>query len=316
MNTLGKLFLSFLFSFFSLSSFAQDATVKARVDATQITVGDQIKLHIEAAHNSKQSRLQWAALPDTFNSLEIVEKGKIDTSKQGDIVSYKQQLLITGFDSGSFKIPAFPFPVIPHSGTPYSLQTDSFQILVQTIAVDTTKPFKGIKEIIAVKSTWQDYLWFIIGGIILLVLAIVVFMYFRKNKKTEIPVAVPKAPPEPVDEKALRLLGELERQQLWQKDKIKEYYVQLTDILRMYIEERFQTPAMELTTDELLQKVKMHPEMGLQYDRLSIILRTADLAKFAKAQPLPHEHTNVIDLTKQFVMQTKPVITNTTQSQS
>lgn len=313
MKLLSGLYLLLLCTIVPLAAGAQNASVKARIDATKITVGDQVKLFIEATHNTKQSRLQWAVIPDTFNSLEIVEKGKIDTTQQGDIATYKQRLLVTGFDSGSFKIPAFTFSVIPNAGTPYTLATDSFQLLVQTVAVDTTKPYKGIKEIMTVKTTWRDYIWLIIGVAILLIFAAVVVNYFRKNKKTAIPAARPKGPVETTQEKALRLLNELEQQQLWQAGRIKEYYIQLTEILRDYIEERFHTPAMELTTDELLQKIKMHPELRMYYDQLANILYTADLAKFAKAQPLPHEHTSTMELAKQLIINTKPVATTTQQ---
>jgi hypothetical protein len=313
MKLVSRLYLLFLCSILSLPALAQNASVKARVDAAKITVGDQVKLFIEATHNAKQSRLEWAVIPDTFNSLEVVEKGKIDTTQQGDIITYKQRLLITGFDSGSFKIPAFTFPVIPGSGTPYTLATDSFQLLVQTVPVDTTKGYKGIKEIITVKSTWRDYIWLIAAGALLVLLVAIVVIYFLKNKKTAIPTPLPKKPVETPQERAMRLLNELEQQQLWQGGRIKEYYVQLTDILRSYIEERFHTPALELTTDELLQKAKMHPELRIYYDQLANILYTGDLAKFAKAQPLPHEHTSTMDLTRQLIIQTKPVATPTQQ---
>lgn len=295
---------------------AQSASVKARVDAQQIAVGDQIKLFIEAAHTPKQERLQWANIPDTFHSLEVIERGKIDTVSQGDLVTYTQRLLITGFDSGSFKIPAFAFSVIPSSGSAYTLSTDSFEVLVQTLPVDTTKPFKGIKDIIPVERSWQEYLWLIVGAVIAIVLIAVAIHYFRKNKKVPIPPPTPKKPAESVDAKALRLLEELERQQLWQANRVKEYYSQLSEILRSYIEERFQTPALELTTDELLHKAQSHKEMSLQYDKLSIILTTADLAKFAKAQPLPYEHTNAMELTKRCIIQTRPAPVTNTQSQS
>lgn len=313
MKLLFRLYCLFFCSVLALPAGAQTAIVNARVDATKITVGDQVKLFIEATNNAKQSRLQWAVIPDTFNSLEIVEKGKIDTVQHGDIVTYKQRLLVTGFDSGSFRIPAFTFPVIPTSGTPYTLATDSFQLLVQTVPVDTTKGYKGIKEIITVKSTWRDYIWLIAGGALLILLLTIVIIYFLKHKRTQIPTPVPKKPVETPQERAMRLLNELEQQQLWQANRIKEYYVQLTDILRSYIEERFRTPAMELTTDELLQKAKMHPELRAYYDQLANILYTADLAKFAKAQPLPHEHTSTMELTKQLIIQTKPVATTTQQ---
>lgn len=305
------LFISILFS--PLYALAQQPTVSAKIDATQITIGDQVKLFLEANLNAKQNRLQWANIPDTFNNLEVVEKGKIDTIKNGDFVTYKQRLLVTGFDSGSFKIPPTVFSVIPNNGAAYNIQTDSFQLSVNTVPVDTTKGIKGIKEIIAVKSSWRDYIGYIIGGILLVGVIIFMILYFIKNKKQK-PVIVPKAPIETSQQKALRLLAELDEKKLWQSNHIKEYYTSLTEILRNYIEERFQTRALETTTEELLQIARRHPEMNLYYQQLANTLATADMAKFAKAQPLPHEHTNALEMTKQFVLATQPVIKETTEN--
>jgi len=298
------------------TAFAQgDAKVTARIDANKISIGDQARLFIEVQHNPSQSRLQWAYIPDTFNTLEVVEKGKIDTIKQGDIVTYKQRLLVTGFDSGAYTIPAFIFPVVPNSGTAYTVQTDSFSLLVQTVAVDTSKGFRGIKGIMQVKNTWLDYIWYIIGGIVLIALAIFIGMRMAKKKKP-VPVTVPQGPVETLQERTVRVLRELEQQGLWQKGQVKEYYTQLTDILRGYIEQRFLTPAMELTTDELLYSARGHKEMHAQLYLLTNILQTADLEKFAKAQPLPHEHTTALDQAIEFVNNTKPVITETPPPQS
>jgi len=295
------------------SAFAQgDARATARIDATKITVGDQARLFVEVQHNPSQSRLQWAYIPDTFNHLEVVEKGKIDTVKQGDIVTYKQRLLVTGFDSGAYTVPALVFPVIPNNGTSYTVQTDSFSLLVQTVAVDTSKGFRGIKGIMVVKGSWLDYIWLIVGAILFIGLITFVILYFRKNRKAPAPVVVPQGPAETLQEKTVRILRELEQQGLWQKGQVKEYYTQLTDILRNYIEQRFRTPAMELTTDELLYSARGHKEMHAQLPLLANILQTADLAKFAKAQPLPHEHTNALEQAIQFVNSTKPIIIETT----
>jgi len=290
----------------SIKSYAQgDARVGARIDARQIAVGDQARLFIEAQNNPSSGRLQWTEIPDTFNNLEVVEKGKIDTVKQGNIVTYRQRLLITGFDSGVFKIPAFVFSVIPNSGAAYTIQTDSFPLLVQTVPVDTTKGFKGIKGIIYVKSSWRDYIWLIIGGIVFIVLIIFVVLYFVRNRKTK---PLPQGPVETLQDYTLRLLTALEARQLWQKKQVKEYYVELTDIVRNYIEARFQTAAMELTTDEMLAKTLEIKEMQPYHDLLAQILSTADLAKFAKFQPLPQEHTDAMEKAKIFVTTSRPVI--------
>lgn len=286
--------------------YAQTA-VEAKVDARQIMVGDQLRLFIEAKP-AKGERLVWAAFPDTFNNLEIVEKGKIDTLQDNGLTTYKQRLLITGWDSGMFTIPVFTFTSVPQGAQPYTITTDSFAVMVQTVPVDTTQPFKPIVDIMSVKMSWRDYIWYIVGGIIAIALIVFLVYYFRKNKKTAIPVpSTPKYVETPY-EKALRLLNELEQKQLWQQGNIKEYYTELTDVLREFIEERFRTQAMELTTDELLVVVRKHKDMMRHHDALRTVLQTADMAKFAKAEPLPQEHVDSMELTRQFVQATVPVV--------
>jgi hypothetical protein len=292
----------------SLSATAQETKAGARMDAASITVGDQARLFIDVQHDPATGTLQWATIPDTFNHLEVVEKGKIDTLKQGYILTYRQRLLITGFDSGAFKVPPFVFVVVPTSGDPYAVQTDSFMLAVQTVKVDTTQAFKPIKGIMEADTSWKDYIWYIIAGILLVIATIVGVVYFMRRKKVP-PPPKPTGPVETLTERTLRLLNELEAKQVWQKGQVKEYYVQLTDIVRNYIEERFSTPAMELTTDELLYKVQYHRELMPYHGLLSGILYTADLAKFAKAEPTPQEHVDAMDKAKQLVNLSKPVVT-------
>ena len=302
-GVLGGMLVLLLISFQAAAQ--GDAKAGAQLDVRQISVGDQARLFINIEHNPAASSIQWAVIPDTFNNLEVVERGRIDTLKQGSMVTYRQRLLITGFDSGVFKIPPFVFSVIPKGGTPYTIQTDSFPLVVQSVAVDTTKGFKGIKGIIYVKSSWRDYLGLLVGGLLFLVLLVFVIIYFVKNRKAK---PKPQGPVESLQDYALRLLSELEARQLWQKKQVKEYYVQLTDIVRNYIEHRFGTAAMELTTDEMLAKSLELKEMQPYHDLLAQILQTADLAKFAKFQPLPQEHTDTMEKARQFISTSRPVV--------
>lgn len=283
-----------------------DATATARMDARQITVGDHVRLFLEVRNKPSLGTLGWVAVPDTFNGLEVVERGKVDTLVTGDAVTYKQRLIITGFDSGVFKVPSFVFPVTAPNGDPYTIQTDSFLLAVQTVPVDTTKAFKPIKDVIYVDWSWLDYVWyFLIGAVIVLAFVVLTIYLVRKRRQTP---PVPEGPKETVHERAVRQLRELEGKQLWQRGMVKEYYVELTDVLRGYIEDRFSTPAMELTTDELLYKAQVHRELQPYHEALGVILTTADLAKFAKAQPSPQEHTDVMVRAMDIVERSKPII--------
>lgn len=303
-----KIFIAILMvlvSFGFVNKANAQATIETKIDAQQIVIGDQLRYFITATIDSTKGQLRWCAFPDTFNTLELVEKGKIDTSRNGANIVYKQRLLITGFDSGAYLIPPFVFAAQNKNGTVDTLFTDSFRLMVNTVAVDTTKPFKAIKDIVAVQSSWLDNLPAIIGLLVGLALIIWVVLYFIKNKKL---AQLQKAPEkvETYHERTLRLLQELDNKQLWQQDKTKDYYTELSEVIRHYIEQRFKTNAMELTTDELLRKAKKHREMTSFRSSLKPLLEAADLAKFAKANPLPEEHIEAMELAINFVKISKP----------
>jgi hypothetical protein len=310
-NVIYKRILLLAFGIFvSFQALCQGTTATARLDTRQISIGDQARLFLEVTHSPKAENLQWPVVPDSFGAIEVVERGKIDTVPAGDRITYRQRIAITGFDSGLFKIPPFQLGVMPVNGTPYLLTTDSFELMVQSVAVDTTQGFKPIKNIIYVKGSWLDYIWYIVGGWILL--GLLLFVLFKVLKK---PKATPAPPPpaESLTDKTMRLLAELDAQQVWQKGQIKEYYIQLSEIVRGYIEQRFSTPALELTTDELLYKAQLHRELQPYQTLLATILQTADLAKFAKWQPQPQEHFDAMENAKSFVATSRPVTPVTTE---
>ena len=282
----------------------------ATTSAHTVTVGDRVNIFLDVQSKPAFANVQWAMIPDSLQHLEILERGRIDTVRKGEVVFYKQRIVVTGFDSGQYYFPALQFTVLPKSGTPYTLNTDSIAVLVQTVAVDTTKDFKPIKGIIYVNSTWRDYLWLIIGGSIFLFLIGFVLVYFLRSKRVQAPVAAPLNT-ETLQEKAMKMLNALEAEKLWQQGNIKEYYVRLTEIVRGYIEARFNTPALELTTDALIDKAKMEKDLIPIARPLEAILQTADLAKFAKAQPTPQEHIDAMQFSKDIIAATKPVIADT-----
>lgn len=281
-----------------------DVSASLRTDASRLLVGDQARVFLSAQGDASRNFIQWPQIPDSFGKLEVIRKDKIDTIRKGSVTVYTQRFLVSGWDSLDAYIPAFQIRVVPASGNPYFIQTDSLLLSVRTVPVDTTQAFKGLKGIMHVELNWRDFIGWIIAGAILL-LFLIGFMIWQKMRKKPLPV-VPAPPPEPNHEKALRLLTALEADGLWQHGEVKEYYIRLTDILRNYVEARFNIPALERTTDELTQAALKHPELCLQAQRLHSILATADMAKFARAQPTPAEHVTAMQDTKDLILASIP----------
>jgi len=274
------LYVLFLIGFFAVAQKIPRVSVK--VDTTNIRIGEQINYQItvdDAETGVIFTKLQL----DSLGKIEILESFNIDTLKNSLIKKYK----LTSFDSGRYVIPKQPVYIW---NQPY--YTDSISIDVATVAVDTTKqkmyPIKAIQSEPYTFDDFRSYLWWILG--ILLLIGSILYFVLRKKKTEEELIA--KIPPY---ELALTRLKALDEKQLWQKNKIKKYYVELTDIIRSYIERELNIPALESTTNELMETmIDFNTSSSLNIPKEAIqklkkLLQEADLVKFAKYKPLANE---------------------------
>lgn len=273
--------LLYLCLFFSSFLLAQEGLVKAEVDTTSIRIGEQFEYKISV------NETQNVIIPklEKLIGLEVVDTLKIDTINNKLIQKY----ILTGFDSGAFYIPRQQIFIKNQA-----YLTDSLLVNVATVPIDTTKikqfPIKGIKGEPYQFDDFKSYLWWLVT--ILIVLGLILYYFFRKKKETKEEVYVPALPPY---EEAIEKLKELDDRLLWQNNRIKEYYSELTDIIRAYIERELKIPALESTTDELISSLTDFKEIESiitdkeTIQKLKSLLQEADLVKFAKSKPLSHE---------------------------
>ena len=173
---------------------------------------------------------------------------------------------------------------------------------------DSTAIINDIKPIIAIQTTWRDYLMWIYGVLALLGIGLLWYILSKRKKepKKEI-IPIEKKIKEPAHIIALRALDRLQEEARWKRGEIKEYQSQLTDIIRRYIEDRYNITALEMTTSEVLAAIKKDASMKGQEKVLRDILTVADLVKFAKAEPNNDIHQQFLDMARAFVNQTKTV---------
>ena len=271
---------------FSTTLFAQPKKVTTSIDTVKNKIGAEFKLSLK----TNVDTLSKVKFPESkfFGALEVLESYKVDTVKKGDRYELIKKYGLTQFDSGKYTIPRIP--IIINGKTVYS---DSLAIEISDVKVDTLKQkMFDIKDIATVKSpmgNWWIYVLVVIG---LIGLGFLIF-YLLKNRKpkAKAEVIVYKTP----IEKATTLLQQLESKELWQKGAVKDYYSELTDIVRNYIEEEIKIPAMESTTSELiegLRKAAKQKKLKLSNDtveNLEKVLQQADLVKFAKVTPMDYE---------------------------
>lgn len=292
----------------SISSFAQNINATAGIDSTVILIGNQAHIRIRFnCDKSASPKITWPVITDSLVSkVKVVSKSKIDSTSTPTQKAFTQELTITSFDSGYYAIP--PFQFIVNGDTTHPVLTDALMLQVRTIPVDTTKAFRDIKGPIQVKFPLIVILEYI--GIALAILAVIglIIYFIIKNRKKEAPVFEAPIPVIDPDIKALAALDELVAKKLWQEGKIKEYYSGISDILRIYLDDRFNMGALEMTTDEImytLRRVNLENSSKIQ---LNQILMLSDLVKFAKEQPLPAEHESTMNNAIEFVKQSTAYI--------
>jgi hypothetical protein len=287
---------------------AQQIKVSSSLERDSIWLGDQIKM-ILIAEYPVGTMVSFPQLNDSLgNGVEVLSRSSRDSSKLGDgILQLRQTYLITAFDSGPH--PIKPFLFVGHTKiTPDTLRSNPLTLFVKVPNVDLKKGFADIKKPYGAPVTFKEIAPWIIG--IILVAAIVFFiLYAISRRRKNIPLfslpAKPKLPPHVV---ALSELDKLKEEQLWQHDKVKDYYTRLTDIIRVYLEERYDVPAMEQTTQEILSDFKGENSQikGKLFTGLQKTLDTADLVKFAKYTPLADENHFVMVHAYSLVEETKP----------
>ncbi|MFH6767149.1 BatD family protein [Gaetbulibacter aquiaggeris] len=271
--------------FFFLASWLLNAQVTASIDSTSIKIGAQITYSIEV----KTDTTSLVVFPEgpSFSPLEMIESYKTDTLWQNDKYNLIKKYGLTQFDSGAYTIP--PQKIIIGDKT---YLTDSLKVEVRNILVDSTKQgLYDIKPIIEVEkptSDWWKYLLYILLALGVVAGILYWFLWRKKPLTEEEQIAL--LPPY---DRAKLALKKLEESTYLKQDEFKEYYSELTLIIRKYLDEKVYDHSLESTTDELINRLRLLKEAN-QIDlnqetikNLESILKRADLVKFAKSKPDP-----------------------------
>ncbi|MFK7831845.1 MAG: hypothetical protein AB8B52_01090 [Winogradskyella sp.] len=269
--------------FYVLFSLTASAQVTSEADTTKIRIGEQItyKINVEA------DSLALVVFPEgqTFMPLEAVEALKIDTTKKASKFLLSRIYKLTQFDSGVYTIPRQKIII---GEKPFF--TDSLKVAVNTVEVDTTKQkLFDIKPIIEVEKSGGNWWKWLLG--ILAMIALVAFLLYwfiwRKKPLTE-EEEIALLPPY---DRAKLALKKLDESQFLIRAEVKEYYSELTFIIRKYLDEKVYDRALESTTSELISRLNLLKDgnqIPLSQEtilHIESILQRADLVKFAKSAP-------------------------------
>lgn len=303
---------SIILSPLAAASSDADIVVKASLDSATLEMGRVTALHVEVfgaidAADSTATDLMMD-LPDSISkSIEIAGMTPPEITDLGNgRARLRRDIIIQGFDSGAYTLP----PVI-YRGGDSAFESNQCVIKVYPTPVDSLKTINDYAGTVEPQRQLLDYIpdWMARFGIWILlaviVIALAAYIIIMRRRGTAI---IPKAPAKkesPVDA-ALRQLGELREENLCQRGEEKQYYTRLTDILRVYLHDRFGINAMEMTSTQIRRAVADNETTRMSRDAMGSILEMADFVKFAKVRPLPDDNIAAMNKAVKFVDDTRP----------
>lgn len=293
-----------ILSLLPVAALAQ-ASVQAELSNTQIMIGDQVQLQIRVMQ-AGDAKVDIDLNPITeVEGLEIVSE-RPPVMKEDPGMNYlEKNVMITSFDSGEYIVPQIPVRLIQEDGSIQDFQTNPIPLMVNTIPIASDSlQLAPIKDINREDFTFQDSLPYLLGAAGAILIGLLIWWFFFKkhdDQAKDQPLII-----RPAHELALEKLEALDQQQLWQKGQIKNYYSMLTYVAREYLENRYEIPALENTTGEILQKLTGFRDIDQSLlNTLRQILTSSDMVKFAKAEPAATFHTEALEKTRQFIVTTQ-----------
>lgn len=265
-------------------TFAQLPTIRTSTNKNSILIGQQLDYRIQVSVPANNYQFSWFAIPKDFSGFEVVSKSKLDTANVNNEVILTQTITLTNFDSGRKVIPPLEFKVQTLSiDSTFSILTDSVVINVGYSPLDSIQPFHDIKTIIEVKDTWPWWVWaLIVSGSLLILLLI--FYLVKKGRKKKTAMAVFDAKLSPYEE-AMQSFSGLEKENLIDQNKAKEFHTKLVVILKRYLSRKTNADQFHLTTDEILKKLDAYHFSEQQITGYTDSLQMSNAVKFAKYIP-------------------------------
>ena len=302
------LLILLLFGIFSFATAEEEKSlisVESKVDKATITIGDRI-IYTLIIKSDPEIKLDPIPLGSNLGTFEVKDYKSYpeEKDKDGKIIN-RSEYNITTFTTGEYVIP--PIEIIYSDPKKEKKSISSERIFITVKSVGATQAemedIRGLKPPINIKGGNQI---FYIVLILIIAAAVSAWFYIRsKAKALKIP-EIPEELKKPAWEVAYSELNELKESDLLKKKLIKQFYIILSEIIRKYIQRRFQIVALDRTTTEIKQELKGIKIDSKIIEQIHQFLLDCDLVKFAKFIPKAERIDAHLKQAFEIVEQTKP----------
>ncbi len=258
--------------------------VTARLGPDPSHVGDLLTLEITAAYPRGYS----VNLPIgvSFEPLHLVELTEGEPETTGEGLRKTFTVTLQHFAPGPATVPAVTLTYVDEQGAIQTTAVPAVAFTVDALLANEADPQPRADDppiSIEYPNTLAETVVYSVAAT--LVAALVAWWVIARLRRRRRPLVL--APAIPAHELALEALAELERGSLLGDGRVQDYYVELTEIGKGYLERRFGVEALDRTTDEIRRALLRDPNAvaPLSADEVIAFLQRSDLVKFARMRP-------------------------------
>ena len=277
-------------------------SVKAEVDKGNLTVGEKVEYRVTITHDPS-IQITSKVVPPPSDAFEVKEVHDFSEEQGRQIVEGKR-FTLTLYELGEYILEPVTVRYRTAQGQEKSAETNRLYLTVRSVDAsgNPKTDIRDVKGVLRLPRQWKWILW---SGLILLAAGGGGYFWWR-SKHRPLDEEKPKEPPLSPEDEALLRLSRLFDSDLIRRGKIKEYFLELSEILRHFFERRFEILAVESTTSEILKSLREKEVSAGLRQKIQRVLEDADLAKFAKWKPALSEITPINLLSKALVEESRP----------
>jgi hypothetical protein len=279
--------------------------VTTRLSPDPSHVGDMLTLEVNAAFPRGYTvNLPIGVKLEPLHLVDVVES---EPQATGEGLAKTFTIRLQHFAPGAATVPGFQLTYVDPQGAIQTIAVPPVPFTVDALLANEAEPERKPEDppiSIEYPNTLAETIIYSVAGTLVgaLILYLLLRRFLARRRK---PIEIPVIPAHVV---AFEALDELERSTLLADGRVQDYYVQLTEIGKGYVERRFGVAALDRTTDEIRRELVHRPDVVAPLGAADIIafLDRSDLVKFARMQPADDEAKDDLGLVRDLVERSVP----------
>jgi hypothetical protein len=284
------------------SNLPSPVTVKVKADPDEVTIGTPFRFTMEITAPTGM-QIVMAQPTERIGAFDIIDFGDEPAQHGTGMTTITRWYRLAGFETGHKEIESPPVSYrAPGATELIEVPKDHTVVTVKSLLPEKTDG-ADIRDIKAPEPLPIDWRPYYIAAAAVAALAIVAALLWRVSRRGRAARALPPIPPHKI---AYAELEKLRGRHLIEQGAFKEYYSTLSDIVRTYVERRFEVRAPEMTTEEFLTSSARNGRLQSGHRGvLGNFLTESDLVKFARHVPSIADSERAYDAAKRFVDETR-----------